>query len=78
MGHALANAPDNSLPSGSFIPAPGGGLASPTLILPLQTKQPFACSLAVDGAIALTHRHQLCVCDGATWISENSGSACEW
>jgi len=77
-GHALAAAPDTSLPSGTFSPAPGGGFVSPALILPLNTKQPFVCARVVDGAVALTHRHQLCVCDGATWISENNGSVCDW
>jgi hypothetical protein len=71
-------APKNSLQLGAFMPTSGGGEVMPTLLLPLHSKQPFACSAAVDGAIALTHLHRLCVCDGARWTTEANGAACSW
>jgi hypothetical protein len=38
---------------------------------------PVACDAAHDGALALTSKHQMCVCDGTNWVSTNDGtSAC--
>jgi hypothetical protein len=70
--------PSTSIPSGAFTPMDGGVQAAPTLLLPLQSARPFACSSIVDGAIAQTHRHRLCVCNGNQWIFESTGEACTW
>jgi hypothetical protein len=42
---------------------------------------PAECSPANDGAIALTHAHTLCICDGGAkaWVQSKDGTtACSW
>jgi hypothetical protein len=52
-----------------------------TVRLAKNSSQPFVCDAAHDGAIALTHLYQLCVCNGGTlsWQSTVDGAtACSW
>lgn len=41
--------------------------------------QPFVCTAAKDGAIALTTGYKLCVCNSSAWVQTSDGvSGCSW
>jgi hypothetical protein len=47
--------------------------------LALNSSAPAACSSSNEGAIALTHLAQVCVCDTTpAWHVLNTGTACSW
>ena len=47
--------------------------------LALNSSAPAACAAANEGAIALTHLAQVCVCDTTpAWNVLNTGTACSW
>lgn len=52
--------------------------ASNIFVLNTNSSEPVACNAGRAGSLALTSTYRLCVCNAASWIEVNNGSACTW
>ncbi len=68
---------DPSLPLHGLNMGDATGVGSMLQFTPVES-EPMACTAHMRGALALTQRMRLCVCDGETWTFEDTGTACDW
>jgi hypothetical protein len=79
--HALSAAEpsssDPALPLHGLHMGDATGVGAVLQFTPVES-EPIACTAHMRGALALTQRMRLCVCDGERWTFEDNGTACDW
>jgi hypothetical protein len=68
---------DPSLPLHGLLMGDATGVGAMLQFTPVDS-EPMACTAHMRGAMALTQRMRLCVCDGKRWTFEDTGTACDW
>jgi hypothetical protein len=77
VGAAEPSSSDSSLPLHGLLMGDATGVGSMLQFTPVKS-EPMACTAHMRGAMALTQRMRLCVCDGKSWTFEDTGAACDW
>ena len=77
VGAAEPSSSNPSLPLHGLVMGDATGVGALLQFTPVDS-EPMACTAHMRGALALTQRMRLCVCDGKTWTFEDNGTACDW
>ena len=77
VGAAEPSSSNPSLPLHGLVMGDATGVGAILQFTPVES-EPIACTAHMRGALALTQRMRLCICDGKHWTFEDTSTACDW